>query len=481
MAARLFDGARDSGAARWLFAQRPFEQVVDAWLDEHGDWALSVNAAHATERAIRDTIADAMVTTLFALDLDQRVARHRKRAPFDLAREGVERAQLHGLDLAVGFREPTEEFQAAPGGDLPMPFDSDLLGWLYWHERHEITRLLARRSREAGGVVIGGGHDNVSTSAGRNTRQIDPPTLTTGEDDALAAVAGDELRSLWTDVRHLLLNPGELESRLWSADLRADASALDRASSLAVAAGLAEVLTAVLDTGDRVEDPSRWWSDLDVHCVEACRLVMPAKAESEGWRSRVRANVGHALGSAMTFCASTRAHHDLAAAIRVWTAVHLKNFVQKGPADDKPLIRVEARIDWWQRAVDELRRSPATATTGNAALAADVLSETASWLQTKGIPRAASRWADLENAALEALRAGRGDDVDTALDHLLRWHQELQQALAPPPLATFELAAAGVPVPRRVVHQTSEAVLVAFIEVGDGLLAHWPPAEQVTS
>lgn len=482
-AARLYENAARTEAVHWLFAQRSFEEVLDAWLGTHEDWASRVGAAVAVERAVRDVVADAMVDQLLALDIDERARRHRNRTPStELAREAAERAQEKGFDRAAAFRKPTEKWAVRDDGEMPLPIDSDLLGWLWWQERHEVSYLLRRRKRESGGVIDPAGGDAGETQRGR-TATIDAPADATVDTDpqegAEARVDAAGWRSFLDAVRHLLLNPGEDEARLHSADLRAGAHRRELATTLAVAAAQAEVLAGVLASGDRVREPSRWWSDLDQQFVAACRAAVPAKAESEGWRSRLRANVGHALGTAMAIRASADAQREMAAAVEAWTAAHLKNFVQRGPADDKPLARVEARIGWWQWVLSALAQSHAAVSPRITELAGEVLADTGSWLRSVGVPKAAARWVALEEAALETVRRRQEDQVTRAIDELDRWQQHLADALVPPPLATLELAEQGLPLARRAAHQTSEAVLLAFVEVSTVLAPEWPPAEQV--
>lgn len=482
LARRLYEEAARSGAVAWLFPLEPFEEALNTWLDAHGAPLQRLEAGSALERAVREVVADATKNALFLMDIEERARKHfPKRAPTkDLARRAVELAQEQGLTRVEAFRTPTRAF-AVTRAHIPMPFDSNLYGWLYWHERQKLTALIKQHKRERDWLPISTFSQGSDPTNGSD--EIDPaalPTLDTDPEVAgLASAATAAWRGFLGTVRRLLLNPGDGVDDLLSPDLRAGAKARDCDAGLAVAAAFVEVLEGVLDTDEHIDESSRWWGDLDVHFVAACRAAVPAKAEDEGWRSRVRANAGFAVTRALALCASDDNERALVAALNAWTTVHLKNFVQKGPSDDKPLIQVDARIDWWRLAVRVLHQAESTGTQLMAELATAVLDETAAWLDAKGVAAAAARWLSHETAALSACIPERDQRVDEALQRLSQWHHDLPDALTPPPRASLDLAKAGLPVKRPAVLQSSEVVLVAFIEVRLELETRPPSAEQV--
>lgn len=490
-AGKVIRATRETSAVAALFGGPVgFDAALERWLLRHGRRSGDVPAAPLAERAVRAIAAQAMNEVLYEVNLEQRAARLRQRARTDdMAREAADLAQEKALREVRRFQTPTERYATRPDGTIPLPFDDNLLGWLRWFERQMLSRL-HRRAKRIEFVPLGsdaGQYDPDREGSGEDGRSSESP-----EAAAVAAIASEGLASFWQVVEAALLNHWEFGSDLLSPDLRADAdNVVERDEVMSVGAALASLLGRTLDANPERAGTHGWWGTIDEGFVEACTVAMPGARWNEGRRARIRPNVGYALEAAMREPARSPEHWMLVAGVRAWTSLHLKNFVQRGPSDNKPLSRVEARISHWNEALDWLE-SPTIDGSSHTSFDVDdpvidlertvrgaagtALSSTATWLVAKGVPSAAKRWFELECVALEA--SHEIGDAQTRLDDLARWYEHLSDHFSTPPLASLEAVHARGRETRVTKHVTSEAVLLAFIDTAASRLPRWPTEDE---
>lgn len=469
----LLDHARQHDGVLNLFGDTGnFDAAVEASLTR--TWPAPPNAvpAEIAERAVRDVIADRMVGILSQVDLAKRASR--LQAPAEIARAGVERAQEKVLLVINRFREPTDAWRVSEGV-IRMPFNSSYFGWLRWIERQQVSRLLQqqrRRERHVRWVPIGSDEHQISEEILADLPDTDPAAVT------VARTAHSDLERFWGRVEAMLRNPGEALDALLSPDLLADAGRSEIDLTLGVAARLATVLGAALVHANHVNQAAGWWSDLDLHLLDAFAAEAPG-LDDRG-RAQYRANVGHSLASAMQQRATSDDERVLGVGVRAWSALHLKNFVQRGPvADGKPVPRVEARAEGWSSELawlEGLLRSAGFA----AGPAASVLAHTATWLTQDGLPQAGSRWSKFERGLLETVDAQGSSTTVADQAALDRWARTFPAVVVIPPLATRNLVESGVLRTRAPKHRGSELVLLTFIDVVLNRMPAWaggPPQE----